>query len=64
MRKTNYGLGGERKAKSSGAPEISDGNLAGENASNVVFAQIGVVLVLALGSALIISLLVAAFDIG
>jgi hypothetical protein len=64
LRKTNYDLGGERKAKPSGAPETLDADRAGENASNVVFVQVGVVLVLALGSALIISLLVVAFDIG
>jgi hypothetical protein len=64
LRKTNHGLSGERRTKPSGAPETLDADRAGENASNVVFAQIGMVLGLALGSALIISLLVVAFDIG
>ena len=64
MRKTNYGLGGERKAKPSGVSETLHADGARENASNIVFAQIGMVLVLALGSALIINLLVVAFGIG
>jgi hypothetical protein len=60
LRKTDYYLGGGRKANAPDAPQTSDTDTALENSSAIVFAEISVALVLALGSALTVNVIVAA----
>ena len=62
MHETDYDFGGERKAHRPDAPELPNTVCEGANSPQVVFEQIGVILAIALGSALAIGALMGALQ--